>query len=59
MLDELDKELEARGHSFVRYADDHKHLCKERESRPTGEGKYHGIHREEAETKGKPSKDAG
>ncbi|MDR0872733.1 MAG: hypothetical protein LBN27_04600 [Prevotellaceae bacterium] len=30
MLHELDKELEARGHAFVRYADDMMLLCKSR-----------------------------
>ncbi|MFA7170332.1 MAG: group II intron reverse transcriptase/maturase [Candidatus Paceibacterota bacterium] len=32
MLDELDKELESRGHSFVRYADDCMILCKSRKA---------------------------
>ena len=32
MLDELDKELERRGHKFVRYADDCVILCKSRKS---------------------------
>ncbi len=32
MLNELDKELEARGHKFVRYADDVMILCKSRKS---------------------------
>ena len=32
MLNELDKELEKRGHKFVRYADDGMILCKSRRS---------------------------
>ena len=32
MLNELDKELERRGHKFVRYADDCMILCKSRRS---------------------------
>lgn len=32
MLNELDKELEGRGHKFVRYADDCLILCKSRKS---------------------------
>ena len=32
MLNELDKELERRGHKFVRYADDCMILCKSRKS---------------------------
>ena len=32
MLNELDKELEKRGHRFVRYADDCMILCKSRKS---------------------------
>jgi retron-type reverse transcriptase len=32
MLDELDKELESRGHKFVRYADDVMILCRSKRS---------------------------
>ncbi|MDR3268886.1 MAG: hypothetical protein LBT83_07455 [Tannerella sp.] len=32
MLNELDKELERRGHKFVRYADDMMILCKSKRS---------------------------
>ena len=32
MLNELDKELESRGHRFVRYADDCMIFCKSRKS---------------------------
>ena len=32
MLNELDKELECRGHKFVRYADDCMILCRSRKS---------------------------
>jgi len=32
MLNELDKELERRGHQFVRYADDSMILCKSKKS---------------------------
>ena len=32
MLNELDKELESRGHKYVRYADDCLILCKSRKS---------------------------
>ncbi|WP_207895795.1 reverse transcriptase domain-containing protein [Sphingobacterium alimentarium] len=32
MLDELDKELESRGHKFVRYADDLMILCRSKRS---------------------------
>ncbi|WP_459904100.1 reverse transcriptase domain-containing protein, partial [Desulfosarcina cetonica] len=32
VLDELDKELEKRGHKFVRYADDFRIYCKSRKA---------------------------
>jgi retron-type reverse transcriptase len=37
MLNEPDKELERRGHKFVRYADDMVILCKEQTQRGKGD----------------------
>lgn len=47
MLNELDKELERRGHKFMRYADDLLIFCKSRRCR-TDTGKHTPLHREEA-----------
>jgi RNA-directed DNA polymerase len=48
MLDELDKELEKRGHKFCRYADDCNIYVR---SEKAG---YHSLHREGAQTEGQP-----
>ena len=44
MLNELDKELERRGHKYVRYADDCLILCKSKEKRREDNGKHCAIH---------------
>ena len=52
VLDELDREMEARGHRFVRYADD----CNIRTQRTGGEagdGERKAIHHGQAEAQGK------
>ena len=41
MLNELDKELERRGHRFVRYADDLMIFCKSRKQRKAYTGKHY------------------
>ena len=41
VLDELDKELEKRGHKFVRYADDCNIYVKIKTCRRTNNGKYY------------------
>ena len=38
LLDEVDKELERRGHCFVRYADDCERLCSQPQGGRTGDG---------------------
>ncbi len=47
VLDELDRELEKRGHRFVRYADDCNIYVQQSASSGTGDGEYTQIHREE------------
>ena len=44
MLNELDKELERRGHRFVRYADDCMILCKSKKECRENLEKYHSIY---------------
>ncbi len=48
MLNELDKELESRGHRFVRYADDLLIFCKSRRSAERTLDEHSPLHREEA-----------
>ena len=50
VLDELDRELEKRGHRFVRYADDCNIYVKSQRSAERSEGEHHEIHREETPT---------
>ena len=45
MLNELDHELEDRGHRFVRYADDMVIFCKSRKSAESYTGKHPTLHR--------------
>src|SRR5580658_1961310 len=58
VLDELDRELERRGHRFVRYADDcntartQAYLRQQRAGRATGDGKHHAIHHAKAQAQG-------
>ncbi len=49
VLDELDRELEHRGHRFVRYADDSNIYVR---SERAGDGKHHAIHHAEAQAQG-------
>lgn len=55
MLNELDKELERRGHRFVRYADDCMIFCKSRKSAERTFGKYASIHRGKTFLKSEPT----
>jgi RNA-directed DNA polymerase len=59
VLDELDRELEKRGHYFVRYADDCNIYVKTRKGRGTSEGVRNRIHRNQTKTKSKPSQKCG
>ena len=43
LLDTLDKELEKRGHKFVRYADDFVILVKSQPCRRPGDGRYENL----------------
>jgi RNA-directed DNA polymerase len=53
VLDELDRELERRGHRFVRYADDcNIYVRSERAGGSTGDGERHAIHHARAHTQG-------
>ena len=54
LLNELDKELERRGHPFVRYADDGLILCKSLRAAERTKEKHHQVHRGNAETQGQP-----
>ena len=53
VLDELDRELEKRGHSFCRYADDCNIYVKQQKGRRTSNGKRCTLYREEVEIKSK------
>jgi RNA-directed DNA polymerase len=59
VLDELDRELERRGHRFVRYADDSKYLCSQRAGGPTGDGERDAIHHAKAQAQGKRGEECG
>jgi RNA-directed DNA polymerase len=64
VLDELDKELEKRGHAYVRYADDCSIYVKsEAAAKRVAESKHHPIHRrktaaesKQGENQGKPAR---
>ena len=43
VLDALDRELERRGHRFVRYADDSNIYVRSRAGRGAGDGKRHTV----------------
>ena len=53
MLNELDKELECRGHRFVRFADDCMIFCKSKKERRKNLRKHTAIYRRETIPKGK------
>jgi len=52
VLDELDRELERRGHRFVRYADDCNIYVLQRTGGTTGDGERYAIHYAKAEAQG-------
>jgi hypothetical protein len=56
VLDELDQELERRGHRFVRYADDCNIYVR---SERAGEGGHHALHHTNAQAQGKRGKERG
>ena len=51
VLDELDRELERRGHRFVRYADE-QHLRSQRTSGTAGNGEHYALHYPKAQAQG-------
>ena len=53
VLDELDRELERRGHRFVRYADDSNNYVRSEQAGATGDGEHHAIHHARAQAQGK------
>lgn len=57
MLHELDKELNKRGHKFVRYADDCSIYVRSEKSAKQVAPEYHELHREKATTKSKQGQD--
>ena len=52
VLDELDRELEHRGHRFVRYAYDSNIYVRSERAGPTGDGEHHAIHYAKAQAQG-------
>jgi len=52
VLDELDRELERRGHRFVRCADDCNILRSQRTSGATGDEERHAIHQAKTQAQG-------
>ncbi|EGD49958.1 RNA-directed DNA polymerase (Reverse transcriptase) [Thermoanaerobacter ethanolicus JW 200] len=56
MLDELDKELEKRGHKFCRYADDCNIYVKKQVCRRQSNEEHKEIHRKQIKTKSQRSK---
>ena len=57
MLDDLDKELEKRGHKFVRYADDCNIYVKTQRAGGTGAGECEAVSGEEVEVEGQPEEE--
>ena len=57
MLNDLDRELEERGHKFVRYADDCNIYVKTQTSRGTGDGKREAVSGEEVEVESEPEEE--
>ncbi|MDZ7777711.1 MAG: RNA-directed DNA polymerase [Bacteroidales bacterium] len=55
-MDELDKELEKRGHRFCRYADDCNIFVKSRKAGERVLARHHKIYRGEIKTQGKQRK---
>jgi RNA-directed DNA polymerase len=58
VLDELDRELERRGHRFVRYADDC-NIYVRRTRGSTGDGEHHALHHTKAQAQGQRGKERG
>jgi retron-type reverse transcriptase len=52
VLDELDRELERRGHRFVRYADDANIYVRSQAGGSTGDGEYHALHHAKPQAQG-------
>ena len=52
VLDELDRELERRGHRFVRYADDSNIYVRSERAGQLGDGERHAIHHGQAPAQG-------
>jgi RNA-directed DNA polymerase len=59
VLDELDRELERRGHRFVRYADDCNIYVRSERGGPTGDGQHHAIHHATAQAQGERQEERG
>ena len=59
MLNEMDKELERRGHRFVRYADDCMIFCKSRRECRKNLEKHYSVYRRKAILKGKQEENRG
>ena len=57
VLDELDRELERRGHRFVRYADDCNIYVAQRTSGTASDGEYYALHHAPAEAQGESGED--
>ena len=53
VLDELDRELERRGHRFARYADDCNIYVRSERAGRAGDGEHHAIHYRAAQAQGK------
>ena len=54
MLDDLDWELERRGHRFVRYADDGRIYVQQRAGGRAGHGEHHAVRRATPQAQGQP-----
>ena len=59
VLDELDRELERRGHRFVRYADDCNIYVRSERGGATGDGEHHRLHHQETQAEGEPGEKRG
>jgi len=53
VLDELDRELERRGHRYLRYADDCNIYVRSERAGQRDDGKHYAIHHAQAQTQGK------
>ncbi|MGY3293492.1 retron-type reverse transcriptase [Bradyrhizobium sp. LM3.6] len=59
MLDVLDKELEKRGHRFVRYADDCNIYVRSRKGRRAGDGRHREVPRKAPQAEGQQGQERG